>query len=102
MTHLLRFYVVWTKNSKPFKGRKSGQGLNIHWKLENMRNYQVLYYPHFQPNVSWLKAMLLFVDGVVRIIPEDVDPKDSDALKTLINEIPGSLTSISPIPWDMK
>ncbi len=45
--------------------------------------------------------MLLFVDGVVRIIPEDVDPKDSDVLKTLTNEIPGSLTSISPIPWDI-
>ncbi|TET71560.1 MAG: hypothetical protein E3J56_06485 [Candidatus Aminicenantes bacterium] len=61
-----------------------------------MQEYRVLYYPHFQPKIKWLKSILLFVDKVIRIVPSDVDPMDSDELKELIHTLPGCLTSISP------
>jgi hypothetical protein len=66
-----------------------------------MANYRILYYPHFRPNLRWLKAILLLVDQVIRIVPHDADPEDSDQLKELIEEVPGCLTSISPRDFDI-
>ena len=57
---------------------------------------QVLYYPHYQPKLPWLMSMLLLTDRVLRIVPHDADPEDSDSIKRLIQEIPGSLVSRSP------
>jgi hypothetical protein len=66
-----------------------------------MENYSVLYYPHFQPSVQWLKAILLLVDDVTRIVPKDVDPGDNDQLKELTQIIPGCLKSIAPNDFDI-
>jgi len=67
-----------------------------------MGNYSVLYYPHFQPSLHWLKAILLLVNEVIRIVPRDVDPGDRDQLKELIQEIPGCLKSIAPTDFDVN
>jgi len=67
-----------------------------------MEIYSVLYYPHFQPSPHWLKAILLLVDEVIRIVPHDVDPGDRDQLKELIQEIPGCLRSIAPTDYDVN
>ena len=67
-----------------------------------MEMYSVLYYPHFQSSPQWLKAILLLVDRVIRIVPRDVDPGDRDQLKELIQKIPGCLESIAPNDFDVN
>jgi hypothetical protein len=66
-----------------------------------MENYNVLYYPHFQPSTRWLRAILLFTDSVTRIVPKDVVPEDSEELKELIQEIPDCVKSIAPNDSDI-
>lgn len=55
----------------------------------------LLYYPDFYPNSVWLRALLLLVDDVKRVVPKDVVPNDSEDLKGLIGEI-GVLDSVPP------
>jgi hypothetical protein len=61
-----------------------------------MNDYKVLYYPDFAPDPTWLRKILLLSDGVVRIVPADVDPKDPDDLKRLQDEMQGCLSSVGP------
>jgi hypothetical protein len=65
--------------------------------MTNMSDeYRVLYYPDFAPDSGWLRRILLLSDGVVRIVPADVDPDDSDDLKRLQETIEGCLRSVEP------
>lgn len=61
----------------------------------------VLYYPKFEPDQRWLRSVLLLVDNVVRIIPEDADHTDSDPTKQLSDAMPGCLQNIPPTKDDI-
>ena len=60
----------------------------------------VLYYPNFEPNPKWLRSVLLLVDEVVRIVPEEAEHADSPATRQLLDAMPGCLKRISPLPED--
>ena len=64
--------------------------------------YSVLYYPHFQPDIRWLKSLLLLTDNVLRIVPKEAVPDDSDEMTELIQEIPGALVSKPPMDVDIE
>jgi hypothetical protein len=54
-----------------------------------------LYYPSMEfQNTDWLKGMLLFWDGIRRIVPASYQPNDNDEVKAFINE--GIIDSIDP------
>ena len=61
-----------------------------------MNDYRVLYYPDFTPDQTWLRQILLLSDGVVRIVPPDVDPEDPDEIKRLQGAVQGCLCSVGP------
>ena len=66
-----------------------------------MNDYRVLYYPDFAPDPTWLRRILLLSDGVVRIVPPDVDPEDPDDLKRLQGDVEGCLSSVRPDAKDV-
>lgn len=44
-----------------------------------------LYYPSMEfRSISWLKGMLLFWDGIRRIVPESYTPNDDEEIKPFI------------------
>jgi hypothetical protein len=66
-----------------------------------MVEYRVLYYPDFSPKSIWLRRVLMLSDNVLRMVPSDVKPQDSDDLRQLQDTIPGCLTSVPPIDIDV-
>jgi hypothetical protein len=66
-----------------------------------MVEYRVLYYPHFSPDSSWLRRVLLLSDQVIRIVPSDVKPDHPDNLRRLQDAIPGCLTAVAPDDADV-
>lgn len=60
-----------------------------------MSAWPLLYYPDFHPSSTWLRSVLLLVDDVKRIVPEDVDTRDPEDLKELAGEL-GVLSPVSP------
>ena len=60
-----------------------------------MKTPALLYYPDFYPKAAWLRAVLLLVDEVKRIVPDDAEVDDPDPLKEIASEI-GGLTNIAP------
>jgi hypothetical protein len=61
--------------------------------------YRCVSYPAFEPNQSWLRKVLLFVDEVYRIVPLDVDTADSDDLKSLMDACKGAVLRCDPINY---
>lgn len=54
-----------------------------------------LYYPSMEfRSISWLKGMLLFWDGIRRIVPESYTPNDDEEIKPFIDA--GIIKSIDP------
>ena len=48
---------------------------------------RALYYPHVDlDNDDWLKGAALYYDGISRIVPDGVEPRDSDVARCLIDE----------------
>ncbi len=46
---------------------------------------RALYYPHISLSDSaWVKAAALFYDALYRIVPDGIEPEDSDELKPLL------------------
>ena len=46
-----------------------------------------LYYPHINlTNKNWIKHALLFWDNISRIVPDSVEPSDSEDIITIKNE----------------
>lgn len=67
-----------------------------------MPDYRVLYYPYFEPKPTWLRSILLFVDGVNRIIPEGAHHNDSRQITELRETLsPDPALPISPITRDL-
>jgi hypothetical protein len=65
-----------------------------------MLQYRVLYYPDFSPDSMWLRRVLMLTDEVIRIVPSDVKPDDSEDVLRLQDVIPQCLTSVPPHPAD--
>ena len=61
--------------------------------------YRCVSYPDFEPNHTWLRQMLLFVDEVYRIVPVDHPLKDSDDLRRLIELTDGAVRTCEPTPY---
>jgi hypothetical protein len=58
--------------------------------------YRCISYPDFEPNHTWLRQILLFVDEVHRIVPANEPLDDSDDLKQLLEHCEGSVLRCSP------
>lgn len=65
-----------------------------------MLPYQVVYYPEFEPPRKWLLGMLLVLDRIVRIIPEDARHEDSESLQRLMDVLPDAVLRESPTLTD--
>ncbi len=55
----------------------------------------LLYYPDFYPDPTWLRAVLLLNDKLYRIVPNDVQLDDPEALREIEGEL-GGLGRIAP------
>ncbi len=58
--------------------------------------YRCISYPDFEPDHTWLRKILLFVDEVHRIVPTDVVLEDSDDLKRLMEQCHGAVMRCPP------
>src|SRR5690349_8077902 len=58
--------------------------------------YRCISYPDFEPNHTWLRQVLLFVDEVHRIVPANEKLDDSDELKRLMDECKDVVKRCSP------
>ena len=61
--------------------------------------YRCISYPDFEPNHTWLRQILLFVDEVHRIVPASETLDDSDELKRLMDECEGAVRRCAPGPY---
>lgn len=67
-----------------------------------MSQYNLLYYPLFEPKPTWLRSILLFVDQVERIIPAKAGHTDSPQTRILRETIsPDPLPPIEPVEQDL-
>ena len=53
-----------------------------------------LYYPNLEPPLGWLKAFLLFNDGIVRIVPPDSAKHESLAFRRFREAFPDAISDI--------
>ena len=58
--------------------------------------YRCVSYPGFEPDHTWLRQVLLFVDEVYRIVPPREKLDDSEGLKRLMDACPGAVLRCSP------
>jgi len=61
--------------------------------------YRCVSYPDFEPNHTWLRQMLLFVDEIYRIVPTHHSLDDSDDLKSLIELTGTAIQTCEPTPY---
>jgi hypothetical protein len=61
----------------------------------------VLYHPHFEPSVTWLRSSLLVYDTVWSIVPSDADYVPSDDIKRHLEKLPDTFAPLSPQPLDI-
>lgn len=67
-----------------------------------MPNFEVLYYPNFEPSKKWIRSHLLFFDTVKSIIPEDDEIELSNDILELQDEVPNSFNPFTPRKKDIK
>lgn len=67
-----------------------------------MKGFEVLYYPDFQPPASWLRAFLLLFDKVRTLVPDTVEPDLSEPVLEVLENLPGSLECVPPVPLDTQ
>jgi hypothetical protein len=59
---------------------------------------EALYYPGLEfPSVTWVKAALLYWEGLLRIVPDGVSPNDPAEVKELVEA--GVIQNVSPAPF---
>lgn len=61
--------------------------------------YRCVSYPDFEPDHTWLRQVLLFVDEVHRIVPTHETLDDSDDLKRLMENCEGAVQRCAPEPY---
>ena len=62
---------------------------------------KTLYHPHFEPEESWLRAMLLFYETVHSIIPEHAEYASSPEITTLCEKVEGAFVPLAPSEQDL-
>ena len=58
--------------------------------------YATIYHPRFEPDESWLRAMLLFYDTVHSIVPDGAGYKSSPGVARLREKAPGAFVPLPP------
>lgn len=67
-----------------------------------MSNFEVLYYPYFEPPKKWIRSHLLFFDTVKSIIPEDDEIELSENILELRDEVPYSFKPLESRKKNIK
>ena len=62
----------------------------------------VLYHPHFEPSLAWLRSALLLYDSVWSIVPREANYEPSDAIKRHLESLPESFAPLAPHPIDIE
>jgi hypothetical protein len=66
--------------------------------MSDLQAIEGLYYPGPEfPSVPWLKAVLLYWEGILRIVPDGRTPQDSPDVKALLEA--GAVQDVSPAPF---
>ena len=63
---------------------------------------KVLYYPNIEPNIEWLKRVLLVTDHIVRIVPEDLTHGTNPEFQRFCDILPDAISDTQPIDADIK
>jgi hypothetical protein len=59
---------------------------------------EALYYPQIEfPSAAWVKAALLYWEGLLRIVPDGRTPEDPPEVKALVDA--GVIQDVSPAPF---
>lgn len=66
-----------------------------------MPQFEILYYPGFEPSKYWLRSYLLFWDKVNTIIPTDVDFEFSKEVMEIVDLDPDGLGILAPKEEDI-
>jgi hypothetical protein len=62
---------------------------------------KVLYHPHFEPNLSWLRSSLLVYDTVCSIVPTEASYRPSSSIKRHLDAMPGTFETVAPEPLEI-
>lgn len=62
--------------------------------------FEVLYYPNFEPSELWLRRYLMVYDKVWSVIPKDARHNLSKETQIIMEAIPNSFDSLSPLDVD--
>ena len=74
-------------------------GLNPH--KEGLAMPGVLYHPHFEPSLSWLRTSLLVYDHVWSIVPPEAGYVPSAKIERNLEILPETFAPIAPDPLDI-
>jgi hypothetical protein len=61
----------------------------------------VLYHPHFEPSLAWLRTSLLVYDNVWSIVPAEAGYIPSDKIKRHLEKLPDTFAPLAPEPIDI-
>jgi hypothetical protein len=79
----------------PFTARQGLGPPPVHGQMPDVQPVKAIYYPHIQfESLGWLKAALLYWEGILRIVPDGFEPFDPPEVHELATA--GLISSISP------
>lgn len=61
----------------------------------------VLYHPHFEPSLAWLRTSLLVYDNVRSIVPREAQYTPSEKIKRHLEKLPDTFAPLAPEPIDI-
>lgn len=61
----------------------------------------VLYHPHFEPSLAWLRTSLLVYDHVWSIVPPEAGYVPSEGIKRHLEKLPDTFAPVAPHPIDI-
>src|SRR5258708_3266009 len=79
----------------PFTARQALGPPSVLGYMPDVQPVKAIYYPHIQfESLGWLKAALLYWEGILRIVPDGFEPFDPPEVHELATA--GLVSSISP------
>jgi hypothetical protein len=67
-----------------------------------MAGLNILYHPHFEPDIATLRSTLLIGDAVHSIVPQGANFIPSDRLRRHVDALPGTFVTVSPEEDDIE
>lgn len=61
----------------------------------------VLYHPHFEPSLGWLRTSLLVYDNVWSIVPREANYTPSEKIRMHLEKLPDTFAPLAPEPIDI-